>query len=456
MISWIKNWLIQLGLSSQYSIWIGNTILFLFAIFLSWLSYQIAKRIVMNYIKAITLRTQFQWDDAFYENKVPQRLLYFIPALVLLFFSSVLGNVLGSSVESWFIRLISIYMTWIGLSVLDALFNTGLVIYNRFPISNERPIKAYVQVFKIILYILATILIIGQLFDRSPWGFLTGLGALTAIILLVFRDSILGLVASFQLVSNRMVRVGDWIEMPKYGADGGVTEINLHTVKVKNWDNTITTIPTQALVSDSFKNWRGMEEAKGRRIKRFIYIDMNSVKFCDEEMIRRFQKIQLISEYVEKRQEEIKQSNESLGRKDISGRGMTNIGTFRAYIVAYLKQHSDIHQRMTLLVRQLNPGSNGIPIEIYVFTRNIDWIVYEDIQSNIFDHILSSIHRFDLRVFQSPSGLDLYLASQNYLKSNSKKPLIENEESIKPRTTKDIPVPPSVSTTTTTTMETSS
>jgi miniconductance mechanosensitive channel len=253
--------------------------------------------------------------------------------------------------------------------------------------------------------------VIGTLMNKSPGALITGLGAVSAIILLIFRDSILGFVAGMQLTFNDMVRRGDWIEMPKYGADGDVIDVTLNTVKVQNWDKTVTMIPTYALVSDSFKNWRGMQDSGGRRIKRAINIDMNSVKFCTEEMIERFSKIQYITEYIREKEEELAEYNE-VNKFDtsmlVNGRHMTNIGTFRAYIEAYLHHHPKIRQDMTFLIRHLRPTEHGIPIEIYVFSNDIVWAHYESIQADIFDHILAVIPEFDLRVFQRPSGRDLY------------------------------------------------
>jgi miniconductance mechanosensitive channel len=246
--------------------------------------------------------------------------------------------------------------------------------------------------------------------DRSPWGIVSGIGALTAVLLLIFRDSILGLVATVQLSGNDMVRVGDWIEMPSYNADGDVIDMSLHTVKVQNWDKTITTIPTHALISDSFRNWRGMQESGGRRIKRSIYIDMNTVRFVDEEMLQKYRKFDYLGEYVDRKLSEIEEYNRNHVRdlsEVVNGRRLTNLGTFRAYVESYLKRHSMISDEMTFLVRQLQPSDRGIPIEIYVFSRDIRWANYEQIQADIFDHLLAVIPEFGLRVYQAPSGNDV-------------------------------------------------
>jgi miniconductance mechanosensitive channel len=257
---------------------------------------------------------------------------------------------------------------------------------------------------------MVAIFAISIIIDKSVLVLLTGLGALTAIILLIFKDSILGLVAGIQLVANDMVRPGDWIEMPKYGADGDVIQITLNTVKIRNWDKTITTIPTYSLISDSFKNWRGMSESGGRRIKRALPIDMTSVKFCTPEMIDRFSRIAMLRDHIERKTKELREYNE---RNEIdqsvpvNGRRMTNLGTFRAYLVAYLRAHPKIHQDMTFLVRQLPPSDKGLPLEIYVFSNDQVWANYEAIQADIFDHLLASLPEFELRPFQSPTGDDV-------------------------------------------------
>jgi miniconductance mechanosensitive channel len=293
--------------------------------------------------------------------------------------------------------------------VLDAILNTVEVIYSNFRASKEIPIKGFIQITKIAIYFLSAIFVISILLNKTPVYLLSGIGALAAVLMLIFRDSILGFVAGIQLAANRMVSNGDWIEMPKYGADGDVLEVALTTVKVQNWDKTITTIPTYALISESFKNWRGMQESGGRRIKRSVNIDMNSISFCNEEMLERFGKVQYISEYIETKRAELEEFNKAAKVDNASlanGRRMTNVGTFRAYVRAYLRNHPMINEQMTFLVRQLQPTQNGLPIEIYVFSKDQVWANYEAIQADIFDHILAVVPEFDLRVYQNPSGSD--------------------------------------------------
>jgi Small-conductance mechanosensitive channel len=294
---------------------------------------------------------------------------------------------------------------------LEALLNSLVFIYESSSISKEISITPFVQVIKLLLYFVTAILILSILLQKTPLYLLSGLGALTAVLLFVFKDILMGLVAGIQLIANKMVAPGDWIEMQKYGADGDVLEITLTTVKVKNFDNTITTIPTYALINESFKNWRNMNLSGGRRIKRFVNIDISSIKFCSLEMLERFKKIQLISNTINDRQLEILEYNK-LHHIDesilVNGRRLTNIGVFRSYVEAYLMQHPMIHQQMTFIVRQLSSGEKGLPIEIYVFCKETNWIAYESVQADIFDHILAVVPEFDLQVFQEPSGTDFH------------------------------------------------
>jgi miniconductance mechanosensitive channel len=264
-------------------------------------------------------------------------------------------------------------------------------------------------VVQIILFILGGIVIIAHWLGESPFILLSGIGALSAVLLIVFRDSLLGLVAGIQLAANDMVRVGDWIEMPKYEADGDIIDISLNTVKVQNFDKTITTIPSYALISDSFKNWRGMQASGGRRIKRSLFIDTNSIKFCTEEMIEKFKTIKFLTEYITSKEREIAEynaKNEINRNNPVNGRALTNIGVFREYINQYLQHHPGISQEKTLLVRQLAPTENGLPLEVYAFTNDIRWDVYETIQSDIFDHLFAVAPEFRLQLFQNPSGID--------------------------------------------------
>lgn len=280
------------------------------------------------------------------------------------------------------------------------------ILYHRRPAAQSKPIKGYLQLLKILIYLIAAILIIASLIDRDPLILLSGLGAMMAVLMLIFQDTILSAVASVQLGSNDMVRIGDWIEMPSQNADGDVIEIALHTVKVQNWDKTITTLPTRKLITDSFKNWRGMRESGGRRIKRSLYIDQHSVRFLNDAEIQRLEDFVLLDDYLDEKRRELADWNARLrekGAKPINERRVTNLGTFRAYVAQYLRNHPKINRNMPMLVRQLQPGATGIPLEIYCFVNDIRWVQYEDTQSDIFDHLLAILPVFDLRVFQQIS-----------------------------------------------------
>jgi miniconductance mechanosensitive channel len=405
MVEHIEQWLVNIGISENLALYLRWISLGLAMIIVAYLSDYLAKRFLLAGVSRVVKKTRTNWDDSLLRRKVFTRLAHIAPALVI-YFSSHLFPPLQEILQ----RLSVVYMILVGLSVINSTLNAVNDIYRTFSISRQRPIKGYLQIAKIIITIFIVIIAISTLMDRSPWLILSGLGAMTAILLLIFKDSILGLVASVQLSSNDMVRIGDWIEMPKYGADGDVIDVTLHTVKVQNWDKTITSIPSYSLISDSFKNWRGMSESGGRRIKRSINIDMSSVKFCTNEMLDRFEKYQLIKEYIQIKRKELAEYNKenTIDTSElINGRNLTNLGTFRAYLVAYLHNRPDVHKEMTFLIRHLPPGSNGIPIEIYIFSTDQVWANYEAIQADIFDHILAVLPMFDLSVFQYPTGGDL-------------------------------------------------
>jgi miniconductance mechanosensitive channel len=293
---------------------------------------------------------------------------------------------------------------------IGAALNLLNALYQQRPEAGVRPIKGYLQVLKILVYAGATILIAAALMEQSPLLLLSGLGAMAAVLMLVFKDTILSLVASVQLTSNDMLRVGDWIEMPQLNADGDVIDIALHTVKVQNWDKTITTIPTHRLITESYKNWRGMFDTGGRRIKRALFIDQTSVRFLSPQERVAMQRFALIDEYLDRKQVELERSNAILieaGRDPVNTRRVTNIGTFRAYVAAYLRTHAGIAQDMTMLVRQLQPTAQGLPLEIYAFTNTTAWAEYESIQADIFDHLMAILPEFGLQLFQAPGGQDV-------------------------------------------------
>ncbi len=352
-------------------------------------------------------KTKTEWDDFLIQRGVIAALAH-LPTAILLSYSynfsdfETLNTILSKISELYYIFLFSV-----AISRTASVFND---IYQTTEQSKNRSIKGYVQLIQIFVYFITAILTISVLINKDISGILTGLSAMAAVLMLVFKDSILGLVASIQLSANKMLKPGDWIAMPSHGADGTVIDISLNTVKVQNWDKTITTIPTYSLVSSSFSNWIGMQESGGRRIKRSINIDMTSVKFCEGEALARLKHFHLLKDYLANKEQEIAAYNAQLNIAEgdvYNGRRQTNLGIFRHYLDAYLKQNPNIHPEMTLLVRHLQPTETGIPIEIYVFSKDLNWANYEAIQADIFDHVLAILPEFGLRVFQSPSGYDL-------------------------------------------------
>jgi len=408
--AFLQEWFSNLSFSNHSAALIFTVIAVAVVLLLSYGSLAISRRIARKVIPPLLQRTRNQWDDIFVKENVFTRLAMVVPVLVMqIFFPVVLANYPGA--QTFAEKLTQILFIIVAVIVIDALFSALHGIYQTLKVSSEIPLTGSVQVLKILLFFISTVLVISVIFDRTPVYFFSGLGAMTAVLLLIFKDPILGFVAGVQLISNRMLKQGDWIEMPKYGADGDVLEITLTTVKVRNWDNTISTIPTYALITDSFKNWRGMQESGGRRIKRAICIDMNTIRFCTAQMLSRFAAMHPIAEYMQRKNEELAQHNAAQGiaaDDAANARRLTNIGTFRAYVRAYLQNHPLINTNMTFLVRQLAPTEHGLPLEIYVFCKDKAWANYEAVQSDIFDHLLAIIPEFDLKVFQTPSGSDMH------------------------------------------------
>ncbi len=407
-IETIHGWLAGAGLSPEIAELVVRACALAVVIVLAIIANSIAKMFVRICVGYLVGRTETKIDDIFLERKVFTKLSHFAPAIVIYLLAPVaLGGF--EPLSTVITHAAMIYMIIVGLIVTDSFLNAVLDIYRTFEASKEIPLKSFIQILKIVIYFFALIFIVSIMLDKSPIYLISGLGALTAVLLLIFKDSILGFVAGIQLITNKMIAHGDWVEIPKYGADGDVLEITLTTVKVQNFDKTITTVPTYALITDSFKNWRGMAESEGRRIKRSVNIDLSTIRLATEEMIERYSKIEAIRDYVERKQKEVAEYNRARQIDDsvlVNGRRLTNVGTFRAYLENYLRTHPMINQSMTLLVRQLAPTEHGLPIEIYVFSSDKDWGRYESIQADIFDHILAVVPEFDLRVFQSPSGGD--------------------------------------------------
>ncbi|MFU6378661.1 mechanosensitive ion channel family protein [Metapseudomonas otitidis] len=369
---------------------------------LAWLSNWIVRRILL---KGLLRLVGGQIQD----QGLIKRLANVVPALVLTAGVKVVPG-LPAALVTVVTNVCAAFIILTLALAISALLDIVNSLYNRRPDAHLRPIKGYLQVLKIAVFAIAAILMVASLIDRSPLILLSGLGAMAAVLMLIFQDTLLSLVASVQITSNDIIRVGDWVEMPQLNADGDVIDIALHTVKVQNWDKTITTIPTKRFITDSFKNWRGMQESGGRRIKRSLYLDQNSVHFLSADEQTGLRRFRLLDSYLKAKESELLSWNAQLdesARLPVNSRQLTNIGTFRAYVEQYLRHHPEIRQDMTLLVRQMAPTADGLPLELYCFTSTTAWARYEAIQSDIFDHLLAILPEFGLRVFQHPSGADL-------------------------------------------------
>jgi miniconductance mechanosensitive channel len=410
--------------------WVSTAIAVLILLATAWLFNFVTKRVLVRGVFSL-LEGPLQTDEngkrqprdknVYYRFGFIRRLANVIPALVITFGIRLIPEMPEEVVAV----VINVANAFIVLSIalaLGSIMDLINELYQRRSDAKDRPIKGYLQVIKIVLYAIAVLLMIATVLDRSPVILLSGLGALAAVLLLVFQDTILSLVASVQITSNDMVRVGDWIEMPELNADGDVIDIALHIVKVQNWDKTITTIPTRRFISGSFKNWRGMWEIGGRRIKRAVYLDQNSVHFLSTEEIERLGRFSLLQGYLKDKRDELDTWNTKLeesGKEPVNTRRMTNLGTFRAYMVNYLRASARVRQDLTMIVRHQGPGPEGLPIEVYCFTNTVDWVEYEGIQSDIFDHLLAILPEFGLQVFQVPSGVDMRALAQGTSQSDN-------------------------------------
>ena len=373
------------------------------------LLYLVFRPLILKVVSRLVEKTEFSWDNELVGHGVFRWLTHLLPGVLIFLVSP--GLFISAPWLAKFLQVgSSIYILLTSYFVFDSLLNSLQAILSRTPAGKRINLATFTQVAKLLGALVVIILTGAILLGKSPLVLLGGLGVFASVFMLVFKDVILGFVAGIQLASNRMLSQGDWLEMPSYNADGDVVEIGLTTVKIQNWDMTITTIPTYALISESFKNWRGMAEGGGRRIKRSLLIDTNTVRLCSAEMLERFRQIEHIADYLERKTKEVEEVNrqldESRRNNRVNGRRLTNVGTFRAYIEAYLKHHPDINQEMTCLVRQLAPAGRGLPIEIYCFSSNKAWAAYESIQADIFDHLLAVASEFDLRIFQDPTGVD--------------------------------------------------
>ncbi|NVO09444.1 MAG: mechanosensitive ion channel [Bacteroidales bacterium] len=409
MLENLETWLLNNGINETFAQLLKVAISLAAIAILALLADYIVRRIILVLVARIAKKTETEWDDILVERKFFHKLAHFAPAVVIYSTIHIALYDYSPKLTLFFYDLTKIYMTFVSLLVVNAFLNAVHDVYQTLPLAKSRPIKGYLQVVKIISYFLGGIIIIAILINKNPASLLVGLGASAAVLMLVFKDTILGLVASIQLSANNLVKPGDWIEMPSRKIDGTVTEISLNTVKVQNYDRTINTIPTYALVSESFQNWQGMVESDGRLIKRSILFDMRSVKFCSEEQIEKLRKIDLLAEFIDNKSKEIEKSNNENNINTqilVNGQRLTNFGIFRKYIELFLRNNPNINQNTTIVVRHRQPSENGIPLEIYCFSKEKAMANYEEVQANIFEHILSVIPEFELKVFQRPSGDD--------------------------------------------------
>lgn len=408
-ISFIENLLSKVGLNENVTTYISEAISLITLIVITLVLYHAVLFVIRKTIYIFIEKSESKRDDILIKNKVFNRLCLLVPAYLIRF------NIEAAvpsfpALSSTIILFTKIYEVFIYSRVIDAILSTLNDIYDTYEISKSKPIKGFIQVLKTIIYIVCVLLIIAILTNKELSNILIGLGTLSAVLMLVFKDPILGFVGGLQLTINDMLRIGDWIVMEKSKADGEVLEIGLTTVKVQNWDMTITTIPTYSLISDSFTNWRGMVNSGGRRIARSFVIDIDTVKFCTPEMLERFKKYQLVSQYVIDKEKEIEEYNKANNIDDsnlVNGRRQTNLGIFRAYLNSYLANCPYINKDMTFMVRQLSPTETGVPIQIYAFSSNKAWVSYENIQSDIFDHVFAVVTMFDLKIYQKPSSNSL-------------------------------------------------
>lgn len=366
--------------------------------------YFITHKILITIIRKVVSRTKTDFDDILLSKAILTKVSYVFPFIFIQQFSF-----FNAELESTFDNILEAVVALLVVLAIVSVIDAFIEIISKFEKFKDRPLKSYAQVVKIIIYVIGIILIFGIITGQNFWSLFAGLGAISAVLLLVFKDTIMAFVASIQIASYDLVKVGDWIEIPSMGVDGDVMDMALHTIKVRNFDKTITTVPTNKLIEQSFKNWRGMQETGGRRIKRSIYIDISSIKFLTPEMLERFDKFQLISNYLKEKTSEVQNFNNEQdfdSSELVNGRRLTNVGTFREYLKAYLRNRTDINKNLTFLVRQLSPGPEGLQIEIYVFANTTAWVEYEEIQSDIFDHIMAVVPEFELKVFQNPTGND--------------------------------------------------
>jgi len=385
---WLKEFFINAGLSYSLSSFLSTAGLVLIVLFLSWVVYTIVKIVILQVVTRIIKRTASTWDDVFLEQKVFLRLSHLAPALVIWFMA-------GWALEAypgWLMairKMTYIYMVLTGMVVIILFIESWHKIYLTLPVSQHRNIKGFVQLVKLFIVVIALLIIISVIFRKEVGTIIAGMGAMAAVLLLIFKDAILGLVASIQLAGNDMLKIGDWITIPSRGVDGTTEDITLTTVKVRNFDKTIITIPVYSLVSESFQNWRGMEESGLRQMKRTINIDMRSIKFPDQALIEKIKTLPLMSEHFP------------------DTPSLTNLGLFRIYAVSFLKNHPMVEKKETVMIRHRDTEGNGLPLHVFAYAMNNAWVPYENLQSEILEHLLASLDEFELKVFQHPTGDDI-------------------------------------------------
>ena len=387
----------------------GFCILILVAI----LAYIIAKHVVVRGIRHLITKLKFANHDIMSQHSVIRRIANIVPAIVIMNGIVTVPHLSAKMVS--FVQMAAQAFIFLTIALaIGELLNIFNLVYQRNPKSRNKPIKGYLQLIKLIIFIVCGLMILGTFLKKDVFTLLAGFGAMAAVLMLVFQNTILSLVASVQISSYDMVRIGDWIEMPSLNADGDVIDMSLHTITVQNFDKTFTTIPTNKLVTDTFKNWRGMSQAGVRRIKRSLYIDQSSVHFMSEAEQSKLKEFLLLDQYLDHKSTELVEFNQKLSNTSLCNqRRLTNIGTFRAYVELYLNQHPNISKHQSLIVRQLQPTEKGLPLEIYAFSTQIAWKDYEAIQSDIFDHLIAILPEFGLKVYQAPSGYDMQIALSN-------------------------------------------
>lgn len=410
VMSEVNRSLTAVGFETNLANTLDNFIVLLLIIGVSLLATLICRHIILRTVSKLVKKTKASWDDIIFDHKVMVHLSRMVsPILIYIFIPIAFPEHIDSGLLDLMRRICLIYVVAVFLRFISVFLVAVYQVYNEKEQFKDKPLKGLLQTAQVTIFFIGAIIIVSILINQSPMVLLTGLGASAAILMLVFKDSIMGFVSGVQLSANNMLKVGDWISMPKYNADGTVIEVSLNTVKIRNWDNTITTIPPYLLVSDSFQNWEGMRASGGRRVKRSINIDMTSVSFCTQEMLDKYRKIHLLKDYVEQTEEVVTAHNKERNIDNsvlVNGRRQTNLGVFRAYLTAYLNSLPTVNHELTCMVRQLQPLETGIPLELYFFSANKDWVPYEGIQADVFDHVLAVIPEFGLRVFQNPSGAD--------------------------------------------------